>query len=353
MEYIIILTFVFCALLALFEEHMGQYRWAIYISMGVVLILIAGLREIGVDPDSINYESTYLSADNMKDGTVEYSFILLSKFFNYLTSDVHGLFLFYALFGVGLKLYAFPKFGKLVFLPLMMYISYYFIAHECMQIRTGILSGIMLLAVIAIGEQQRKKALVLILLGSIFHMSALILVPVLFLSNKEMTRKQLIIWGSVIPAGYLLSFLGLTVFMNLPFQIPYISDKLTLYQEATEKGVIDFASVNIFSPLQLATIALFYYLLFFHDTIAKSDKFYPILIKTFALGIFSYAAFSFFPVLAERVNMLLKTVTIILYADIYQTIRPKWASISILFVLGLLYLNYSMPYIGVDLFWKV
>ena len=78
MEYIIILTFVFCALLALFEEHMGQYRWAIYISMGVVLILIAGLREIGVDPDSINYESTYLSADNMKDGTVEYSFILLS-----------------------------------------------------------------------------------------------------------------------------------------------------------------------------------------------------------------------------------------------------------------------------------
>lgn len=353
MAYLVLSIYVATAFLALYEKYLGKYRMFIYWIIGVILILVAGLREVGIDPDSANYEYTYQNIDNLKSGTVEYSYIFLSQIFSHITSDVHILFFFYAFFGVGLKMFAITKFEKTVFLPLLIYISYYYVTHECMQIRTGILSGIMLLAIIAMGEGEKKRAFMLLLIGSLFHMSALILFPMLFMSNKEMTHKQKMIWGSVIPAGYVLSIMGFAIIMNLPFEIPYVSDKLALYQAATEKGIGDFASVNIFSPLQLATIALFYYLFYFQDTILRYNKFYPILMKLFACGVSAYALFSFFPVFAQRINMLLQAVTIILFADIYHTINPRWASITIISILGLLYLNYSLPDIGLDLFWKV
>lgn len=352
MAYLVLLIFVLVSLLALYEDYLQKYRVPIFWAIGIALVLIAGLREVGIDPDSSNYEDAYLGHDNLKMGTMEYSFVLLSQFFGKFTQDVHALFLFYAFWGVMLKLLAIRKFGKILFLPLLSYVSYYFIMHECMQIRTGILSGLMLLAITAIGDGQKTKALILILIGSFFHVSALILLPTLFMTNKAMTPKQRVAWGLLIPAGYILSFMGFAILMNLPFEIPYISEKLTLYQQGTEKGILT-ASVNLFSPIYLFTILLFYYLHFFHETIQKYDKYYPLLMKYFALGIFFFAAFSFFPVMAQRVNMLFQTVTVILFADIFYTIRPKWASILIVSAICLLYLNYSIANINFTLFWKI
>ena len=117
------------------------------------MILIAGLRPVGIDPDSNNYEYTYIHYDtpNALEG-VEYSYLFLSMIFNKITSDVHILSLFYALLGVGIKFFAFRKLSNTYFLPVIVYIGYYFIMHECMQIRTGILSAVFLLYIKAIGD---------------------------------------------------------------------------------------------------------------------------------------------------------------------------------------------------------
>lgn len=352
MVYIILALFFVTAVMTLFEDYVGRYKWPVYVTIGLLLILVAGLREVGIDPDSSNYEYTYLTFDNVKSGTVEYSFILLSWIFNQITSDVHILFLFYAFWGVTLKLYAITKFGNRIFLAILVYISYYYIMHECMQIRTGVMSGLILLAIVAMGDCQKKKALVLMLIGSFFHASALALLPTLFLSNKEMTRQKKIIWGMVIPVGYLLSIMGFSVLMSLPIDIPYIGEKLSAYQQGTEKGLV-VAAANIFSPIQMLTVLMFYYLLFFERTIQRYDRYYPLLIKYFALGIFFFTSFSFFPVVAQRLNMLFQIVTIILYADIFYTIRPTWASTIVVMLVGLIYLNYSIPNIGLTLLWKV
>lgn len=353
MAYIVIVIYVICCFFALFEERIKQYRTAIYISLGFLLVLVAGLRPVGIDPDSLNYENTFLNhtSPNASDN-VEYSYILFSQIINFFTNDVHVLFLFYALLGVGIKMYAFRKYSSTWFLFLALYISNYYIMHECMQIRTGVLSGLLLVALTKIGDGNRKVAAVILLIGFFFHYSALILLPILFLSNKEMNKKQRTKWLTLVFASYLIFIMGQSFFVNFGTNLPYIGNKLALYQKGTELGKIS-ASTNVFGPIYLFGLFLYLYILYFYDTISKHNKYLPLLIKVFSLGFFFFASFSFLPVFGQRVSMLYKTVSIILFANIYYTIRPKWVAVSITAIIGLLYLNYSLPEIGLTLFWKV
>lgn len=352
MEAAIISIFLIVALLTLFEKYLKEYRLPLYIIIGVALVLTAGLRKVGIDPDSTNYEYTFLHWEDMTIAEVEYSFILISQFLSHFTRDVHSLFIVYALLGVGIKMFAITKYSNMWYLPLMVYVSYYFPTHECMQIRTGVLSGIMLLEIVCVCKGEKVNAALLIAIGFFFHMSALVLIPTLFLKNKPFNKKQLVKWGAVIPAAYVLYFMGFSLLLNLPFEIPGISDKLEAYKLGTESGIVE-SSINVFSPYVLFTIMLFYLLLIFSKTITKHNKYYPILMKYFAIGLFSYVAFAFLPVLAERLNMLFQTATILLYASLYYIIKPRWAGLLLVFLICLLNMNYGFANLGLTLFWKV
>ena len=352
METVIVSIFLIVALLTLFEKYLKQYRLPIYILIGVALVLTAGLREVGIDPDSMNYEYSFLHWEDMTIAEVEYSHNLISQLLSNFSRDVHSLFIVYALLGVGIKLFAITKYSNMWFLPLMVYVSYYFPTHECMQIRTGVLSAIMLLEIVSVSKGEKVKAAILIAIGFFFHMSALVLIPTLFLKNNEFTKKQLVKWGAVIPAAYLLYFMGFSLLLNLPFDIPGISDKLEAYKVGTERGLVE-SSINVFSPFLLFTIMLFYLLLIFNKTITKHNKYYPILMKYFAIGLFSYVAFAFLPVLAERLNMLFQAVTILLYASLYYIIKPRWAGLLLVILICLINMNYAFGNLGMVLFWKV
>ena len=75
------------------------------------------------------------------------------------------------------------------------------------------------------------------------------------------------------------------------------------------------------------------------------------MMKIFALSLFSYVAFAFLPVFSQRVSYLLRIVTIILFCNIYYTIRPKWVGMAVVILIAFIYLNYNLPYIGYHLLW--
>ena len=166
MGYITVVLFSVTTFLALIERYIRKYKLLLYFLISIALILIAGLRPVGIDPDSNNYEYTYIHYDTPTalEG-VEYSYIFLSMIFNTITNNVHILFLFYALLGVGIKFFAFRKLSNSFFLPVIVYIGYYFIMNECLQIRKGILSAVFLLYIKAIGDRQKKRAIYLLLIG--------------------------------------------------------------------------------------------------------------------------------------------------------------------------------------------
>ena len=350
MGYGVILLFFCTALLSLVEKYLGKYKLPIYFFIGVVLILMAGLREVGIDPDSETYEYNYHNYTSTKllDG-IEYSFIVISGILHNISNDVHILFLFYAFWGVILKLFAIRQLSELLFLPLLVYISFYYELHEMTQIRTGLLSGIFLLSIKPLAEGKKWRYCLLILLGSLFHISALILLPLVFLSNKAITFKQSFLWISLIPVGYCFYFLSNSILVNL--DIPYIGAKLISYQNDADK-VVSAVNINVLSPKHLFTILIFVYLLYFRDTILEKNIYFPLMIKIFAIGIVSLTIFGFLPTLAQRVSYLFEIVSIIVTANIYYTIRPRCAGILAVVFISFINLNYALPYISFNLLWK-
>jgi len=348
---VVVSIFFLTAILALLERYLGKFKFPIYIFLGFILIVLAGTREIGLDPDSENYEYTYLHYNSASQLTeaIEFSYLWLSSIFNQLTHDVHALFLLYALLGLGLKFIAFRQLTEFWFLPVVVYLSYHYELHEMMQIRTGVLSGLFLMAVKYQADRQKVIAIFLIALATFFHYSALVLIPMFFMSSDDMSMKKRMTWAALIPISYLIYFLGVGITMSM--DIPLIGAKLASYQAGTEKGTVE-AYVNVFRPLHLFTISIFFYLLYFFDTIKEKNKYFPLMMKLFVCSICSYTVLAFLPVLAQRVCLLYQTITIPLYVNIYYTLRPKWAAILIVVLISFVYLNYGMPLIGTHLFWK-
>ncbi len=347
----ICVVFFVNVLLVYIEDLLGKYRLPTYIVICLALILIAGTRMVGGDPDSANYEETFITIlSGGEEPLVEYSFILLSKFAAIFGKNIHILFFIYAILGVSLKFVAFRQLSESWFMPVFFYISYFFIFHECMQMRTGVLSAMFLLSIKPWCEGNKLKAFGYLLVGFVFHYSALILFPLLFLGNKVMTFKGRVFWALLIPFGYVLFYGGFSFFLDFSTDLPYIGEKLAAYQIGVERG-LSRLFVNVFSPLFLFTAFLYYYLLYFQDTLVEKNKYYPLMIKILGIGIFSYVALGSLPAMAQRVNLLLRIVSIILYANVFYTLLPRWASISIAALIAFIFLNYAVPSVSFHLFW--
>lgn len=348
---IVIGLFFITSYLALIERHIGKSKLPLYMVLGFFMIFVAGLREIGIDPDSESYEYSYIHYASSTDleKSVEFSYLWIASILNNITPDAHAILLFYAFLGLSIKFIAFRHLTDFWFLPLVLYISTYYVSHEMMQIRTGVLSALFLLGIHYQVQGRRLLTFLCLSIGAFFHYSALILFPLMFLSTDYMTKKVRLIWASFIPIAYILYFRGIGVFMTI--DIPYIGDKLAAYQMATEKETLN-AYVNVFRPLHLFSITLFLYLLYYYDLIVKRNRHFTLLLKIFIIGLSSYEILGFLPILAQRINQLLVIVIIPLYSYIYYTIRPFGAAILIVIFVAFVYLNYTLPLISTYLLWN-
>lgn len=344
MGYILLSVLLITIILCYLEDYIKRYRFFLYILMGFVMVLIAGLREIGLDPDSENYEYSFQHYyQSFEMGMVEPSFTLISAVLNVFTDNVHLLFLVYALLGVTIKLYAFKKNLQCIFVPLMLYISFYFVLHEMTQIRAGVVSALFLLAVYYIAKKEKRKALLLIIVGSFFHYSSLALLPTLMFGNKNFNRKENIMIALLIPLSYLIYFGGISMLLNT--DIPLIGNKLAIYQQAMEKGKMT-VNINVFDPVHLVSVMLFYYTLYFRKTITAFNENYNVVIKIVAIGLFLHTSLAFLPVLALRISQLYCIVNIFLFSGIVYTFKQKWMGITILVLLSIFQMYLALPHYG-------
>lgn len=320
MIYLLTIILLITCILAFIEERLPEYKWYLYILLGGILITMAALKPIGIDNDSDTYEIYFLHWDDpVFSVLVEPSFLFISQLLNHITHNVHWIFLFYASIGLTLKLQAIKKLTPLVFLAMAVYVSNYFILHEFTQLRASIASGILLLSVKPIAEGRRKRATLYMLVAMVFHYSSAALFPLLLLNNKEMNLQQRIVWALVIPFGYVLWITGISI-GDIP--IPYISDKLNTYKELQEEGLFD--AVNIFNLVYLVKILIYYFILYFYDTISGNNKYLPLLLKMEGLSLFCFSGLSAIPILAFRVSELYGIVEVVLFTCVFYTVNPKW-----------------------------
>ena len=337
------MTFAFILLLFLIvsciflEEYMGVYRKYVYGVVCIVLILFSGFRPMGVDPDSAAYESMFLSRSGTSKILIEHSFLMFVQFIRTFSDDVHVLFLFYAILGIGIKFYALRRLSPWYFLPLVIYFGNYYIIHDYIQIRAGVSSAMLLLAIKPLTDGNRKNAFFCFLIATLFHYSSLVFFPILFLSNEISKTWRYILIG-IAPVGVLLFILHLDFFSAIP--IPYLQDKIEMYRSLTETGV--FEELSLKNPFIWIQYIIIIYSLCFYDTIHEFCPSLPLLLKITAYSMACFFAFSSISVVASRLHDMLGVVEIVLFSCIIYTIRPDYYGKAAVCMIGIIEFGFTL-----------
>ena len=298
---------------------------AIFI-LAVPLMLLAGLRPVGFDPDSRNYAA--LVGQNLGAlafGAREPTFWLINWFSNNAGFDaVRTFFLVYAVIGVGIKCTAIATFSSRVLLSLFLYLMLYFLPHEMTQIRAGVAAGVYLFALSALARGNRTSFLVRIFVAVCFHYSAIVGLVMLLFQRRVLTRKFLFLLPL---AGIALALIFSPAMLELlgDWLLPApIKGRLVLYLELLTDD--RFSQINVLNPVTLSFLLVYWILVLkLPTTTGALDR---LLLLSLGLGLASFYAFSVIPVMAFRVMEFLSVGIIILAANatLWWRDRQIWVS---------------------------
>ena len=276
----LILLFLTCMFLSFFEESIHQRdKKIIYIILGIAMVLIAGLRELGSTPDMDTYESMfYAKRNNLMMLLREPSFSLITDILQSMSIGVTGLFLTYALIAVPIQLSALWKLSKMPLLTLTIYISYYYMIHDMVQIRCAVASGLFLWAIYFYANQKKLYTLLCILMGTYFHYSAIAGLAIFFLGNG-FPKWQRYVLCAIVPIGMVVYFSHFDILSFIPSE--WGGTKLMSYRTMREKGLEDeLAGWKLQSNLLIwMNIVLYYACIYYHDHLAKHFKYTSVAIK--------------------------------------------------------------------------
>lgn len=332
------------SVLSYVEDYLGKYKILVYYILTLSLVCVAAFRPIGCDNDSINYEYFFKNYDAKEVVlNVEFSYRWLCGIISKISDTVRPIFIIYAVIGVSVKMCAFKKYSDMWSLCVLIYLGYYYLLHDLTQIRASIASGIFLFAIKPLAEKKKWKYFFMICLASLFHYSSLLLLPFLLIDNNELTNLKKYLLALLVPIGYLVYFFHINLVATIP--IPYISDKIEIYQALNEKGVMG-DEINVFNMVFLVEILVYLFLLLKYNLIIEYNKYLPIMIKIMGLSIFSFLIFATLPVLAFRTHDLYGIVDIILFTNIYYVIRPRLLSKSVIVIIAIALLSITIFYTG-------
>jgi len=340
---IILLLFLFAliSVIYIFDFKNAIVKNVIAISICVILILVAGLREKGIDSDYYVYRNFWRTRNLL--GNVEYSFYVLRNFIkNTLGLNFQFLLLSFAFLGVSAKVSAIRLIAPFLWGSILIYFSHYFILHEFTQIRIGVATGFVLFSIYFLSEKKYILYSTFALIAIFFHQSCVVVLLFPLIKNA---RTNILIFTLLIPIGYVLYFLNTYLNINIP--IPGLQEKIDLYEEATESGFLKDSKINAFNSLFLIRVSVFYILFFYSKKISPFFPGFYIFLKIYALSLFSFLFFNKIPVFSFRLQELLGVVEIVLIPTIIFLFpdKFKWIGRLSVWAIALTFLLLNIFYI--------
>lgn len=271
-------------------------RRAIYLLfalMTVMLIMLCVTRDETMN-DYLMYERFYSGGEQTnKARELEPTFGMIvglsPTFFFFLG--------FYALLSVGSNIYAIVRNSPNIWLSLMIYLLYYFVLHDMIQIRAAVACGLLLIGVRYITEKKWWIYFPLAIISFYFHYSASVFLFLYFLPKKQMNKW---IWSAILVLALLFSFTN----QQLGFIARFIP--LGFVQNYLENYVGNrLFEAAVLGPVRIFKIALIIIMLFKLQTIRKSYPFAPVVLSIYILSNLAYLLFADIPVLQGRLGELL------------------------------------------------
>lgn len=320
--YIILLfaILIVIAVLAFFEDEEIQNRGWLLLALATVLTLFVAFRPAGIDNDYNSYLGYFKNPYGVSASLTEPTFKIINGFARLCDAPLL-LFVVYAFLAVPLKVSAIKRLSPYWYLSILLWYAHLFIIQEMTQIRVAVTSGVFLFALPYLGDGKKLKFTLCLVASILFHYSALILIPLLLLGNKYLSRYWKCLLFILPIALYAFPFVGMDVLKMIP--IPFIQQKLQMYEELMIYEGIG-TEINIFNVIALARLFAYYVLLWKYDYLVDKYPYISILLKVFCYSICAYVALSFIPVIAMRIEELISIIDCILFPLLAVLVRPHW-----------------------------
>ena len=333
--FVILLVIAF---LAFFEDkEMQEHRWLLF-TVATILTLYVAFRPAGIDNDYNSYLGYFSSPTGVAALLTEPSFKIINGFARYCEMPLL-LFVIYAFLAVPLKICAIKRMSPYWYLSIVIWLTHLFVIQEMTQIRAAVSTGIFLFSLPLLADGKKLKFTLYVILAILFHYSALVLLPLILIGNKKLSRfaRFLLILFPIIMYSSPMA----TMDMLKMIPIPFIQQKLQMYEELMiyEGGV--WGDINVFNIMALFRLFAYYVLIWKYDYLSVRYPYMPMLLKVFCYSICMYVGLSFLPPIAMRIEEFISITDCIMFPLLAVLIRPHWLGrlLVLLYATGILVAN--------------
>lgn len=172
-----------------------QKNNCVYLGFLISFILVATLISSGYSKDSQAYhwwiDHVGVAGWNALSSNLlqrEVFFVILTKLVYQLGIGAISVFFIHALISLPIKFYLINKYSKDRFLSLAYFSSYYFILHDCTQIRYGMAVAFVYLGLVYLADNRKLLYSVIVIISAIaFHNAIIVFILMLFFTSRKST----------------------------------------------------------------------------------------------------------------------------------------------------------------------
>jgi len=310
-----------------------------------ILILLAGFRPSGFDPDYYNYlETLTLDVKDFSFFSMEPLYWALVYFNKLLfNANPNSFFLIVATIFVSVSMYAIKKYSVNIFLSLILFLFLFFPVFGLIQIRNGMAIAVFWLAIHDLINNRTNNFIIKCVIATLFHYSLVISFIFIFFSKNKI-NKILYIFLPLISffiGKYLFTLENFKII--IPFLPSFLQFKANAYVSVMSTGVENsLTKINIINLNSLSFI-IFYYLSILINPKRENVTFWTMYIKVLGVGNAIWFMFYNVPVFSFRFSNTLFTIIVFLLPVVFQRFQKYSKIICIqIIILWTVLLSYNI-----------
>ena len=341
---IIIIIFVVLYLFALLAENAtADNKRRLLIFACLVLAIIAGTRDSSWADTGVyimgfqDYTPSFadLTMYDQPFGYAEKGFFYLGVIVKSFTSSVTAYFLFVSFLTFFFLYKVFDKYCYYPFLGICAYISRFYLARNFMQIRTGLSYAIIMLAVQYISKRDWKRYFAIVFVAYLFHHSALIAVPLYFLSMINIKKLHILLGIAV---AFIVSFYYSDIIRQL---VGENASDLNVDTYVTEQYTREFGLANPMIYFQLFILLVY---TFAEGRMRLTTEHYYTIRNAYFYSTLILITFSCYTALSGRTSSMFATLEMVIIPSLALAFFKKDRWVAFLIMGGVLtiifYINY-------------
>lgn len=281
-------------------DYKYKYKYSdiiFYLTMTFMLLFIGLRYQVGHDWD-MYFQIHKIDTWHLTNGDfIEPTFTLISKFTKLLSNNdivsFQILIFIYALISIIAYGYIIKKYSSNRMLSIFILFPMYMLNTNFGQIRYGIALALFIISIEFIINRDLKKYLMVVLIATLFHFTAIVAIPLYFLINLNISYKYKIsILAGAIILGTLINPLDLIKIINdNTLNLVYINDKIAIYKQ--NEG-------DLFSMYFIMMLALYLFSSYIYNKINIKNDLIKVSIEMLFWGIIFYCITNRLDILAFR-----------------------------------------------------